>query len=172
MSNSKVSSSVWVVKISKRLKKKHTVYTMDLSGAAYLTNGDWVIPTYMYVLARSLLLSHIIKLKTSVVVSNSSSSFVNYGKSTDASHQLTNDLLTVSPFHDAMPDQQATSNIINLLLVGTFWPVICSWTRRVDRQICLLSITADPADSFKTKYASLVKQPMTTVWKILYSSLR
>ena len=118
------SSSVEWSKISKRLQKKHTVYTMDLLGCGLSDKPGLSYTNYMYVQLITAFIKDIIKSKTSVVASNLSSSFVIMANQLDAS--IIDKMIFINPvsFHsmDAMPDQQSKlkQTIINLPLVGTF----------------------------------------------------
>ena len=79
------SSSVEWSKISKRLQKKHTVYTMDLLGCGLSDKPGLSYTNYMYVQLITAFIKDIIKSKTSVVASNFSSSFVIMANQLDAS---------------------------------------------------------------------------------------
>ena len=79
------SSSVEWSKISKRLQKKHTVYTMDLLGCGLSDKPGLSYTNYMYVQLITAFIKDIIKSKTSVVASNLSSSFVIMANQLDAS---------------------------------------------------------------------------------------
>ena len=103
------SSSVEWSKISKRLQKKHTVYTMDLLGCGLSDKPGLSYTNYMYVQLITAFIKDIIKSKTSVVASNLSSSFVIMANQLDAS--IIDKMIFINPvsFHsmDAMPDQQS-----------------------------------------------------------------
>ena len=147
------SSSVEWSKISKRLQKKHTVYTMDLLGCGLSDKPGLSYTNYMYVQLITAFIKDIIKSKTSVVASNLSSSFVIMANQLDAS--IIDKMIFINPvsFHsmDAMPDQQSKrkQTIINLPLVGTFIYNLLMNPKRIDRPFYLLLQTS--ADFFQNE---------------------
>ena len=170
------SSSVEWSKISKRLQKKHTVYTMDLLGCGLSDKPGLSYTNYMYVQLITAFIKDIIKSKTSVVASNLSSSFVIMANQLDAS--IIDKMIFINPvsFHsmDAMPDQQSKlkQTIINLPLVGTFIYNLLMNPKRIDRQFRFIYYCRPQLISSKTKDAYYEAAHMdNSNGKYLYSSL-
>lgn len=170
------SSSVEWSKISKRLQKKHTVYTMDLLGCGLSDKPGLSYTNYLYVQLITAFIKDIIKSKTSVVASNFSSSFVIMANQLDAS--IIDKMIFINPvsFHsmDAMPDQQSKlkQTIINLPLVGTFIYNLLMNPKRIDRQFRFTYYCRPQLISSKTKDAYYEAAHMdNSNGKYLYSSL-
>lgn len=170
------SSSVEWSKISKRLQKKHTVYTMDLLGCGLSDKPGLSYTNYMYVQLITAFIKDIIKSKTSIVASNLSSSFVIMANQLDAS--IIDKMIFINPvsFHsmDAMPDQQSKlkQTIINLPLVGTFIYNLLMNPKRIDRQFRFIYYCRPQLISSKTKDAYYEAAHMdNSNGKYLYSSL-
>jgi pimeloyl-ACP methyl ester carboxylesterase len=118
------SSSIEWSKITTRLRRNHTVYTIDLLGCG-LSDKPYVNYTnYMYVQLVSAFIREIIREKTDVVASNLSSSFVIMANHMDDS--IINRIILINPISmktlDAIPDDTSKlkHTLINLPIIGTF----------------------------------------------------
>ena len=132
------SSSVEWSKLTKRLQKKHTVYTLDLLGCGLSDKPGCSYTNYMYVQLITAFIKDVIKTRTAVVASNFSCSFVIMANQLDDT--LMEKMIFINPVSlhamDAMPDQQSKirQTILNLPLIGTFIYNVLTNPKRLDRQ--------------------------------------
>lgn len=132
------SSSVEWSKITKRLQKKHTVYTLDLLGCGLSDKPGVSYTNYMYVQLITAFIKDVIKTSTDIVASNMSASFVIMANQLDAS--IIKKMVFINPISfgamDAMPDQQSKikQTLINLPLMGTTIYNLLMNPKRIDRQ--------------------------------------
>lgn len=118
------SSSVEWSKITKRLQKNHTVYTIDLLGCGLSDKPGVSYTNYMYVQLITSFIKNVIGTKTDVIASNMSSSFVIMTNHMDDS--IINKIVLINPVSlktlSYTPDKQSKmkQTILNLPLVGTF----------------------------------------------------
>ena len=132
------SSSVEWSKITKRLQKKHAVYTLDLLGCGLSDKPGVSYTNYMYVQLITAFIKDVIKTSTDIVASNMSASFVIMANQLDAS--IIKKIVFINPISfgtmDAMPDQQSKikQTLINLPLMGTTIYNLLMNPKRIDRQ--------------------------------------
>jgi pimeloyl-ACP methyl ester carboxylesterase len=118
------SSSVEWSKITTRLRRNHTVYTIDLLGCGLSDKPGVSYTNYMYVQLITAFIKNVIKEKTDVVASNMSGSFVIMANHMDDS--IINRIILINPISmkvlEAVPDDTSKLKqiLINLPIVGTF----------------------------------------------------
>jgi pimeloyl-ACP methyl ester carboxylesterase len=121
--NSANSSIEWS-KITKRLRRNHTVYTIDLLGCGLSDKPSLSYTNYMYVQLITAFIKDVIKEKTDIVASNMSGSFVIMANHLDDS--IINRIILINPISmktlENMPDNisKIKKFVINLPIVGTF----------------------------------------------------
>lgn len=132
------SSSVEWSKITKRLQKKHTVYTLDLLGCGLSDKPGLSYTNYMYVQLITAFIKDIIQSSVDIVASNMSASFIIMANQLDTS--IIKKMIFINPISftsmDAMPDQKSKTKqtLINLPLVGTSIYNLLMNPKRIDRQ--------------------------------------
>lgn len=118
------SSSVEWSKVTKRLQKNHTVYTMDLLGCGLSDKPAVSYTTYMYVQLISSFIHDVIGERTDIVATNMSAPAAIMSNQMDDT--IINKIILINPISlktlDLVPDRMSKlkKNIINLPLVGTF----------------------------------------------------
>jgi pimeloyl-ACP methyl ester carboxylesterase len=118
------SSSIEWSKITKRLRRNHTVYTIDLLGCGLSDKPNVIYTNYMYVQLITAFVRDVIQGKTDVVASNFSSSFVIMANHLDDS--IINRMILINPVSmkklSAVPAciSKFKHKLINLPIVGTF----------------------------------------------------
>lgn len=118
------SSSFDWFNVIRKLKKNHTVYTIDLLGCGRSDKPEISYTNYLYVQLISSFVKNIIQEKTDVVASNLSTSFVLMANHMDS--ELFNKIILINPVSirqtQIMPDifSKIKKRIINLPLLGTF----------------------------------------------------
>lgn len=140
------SSSYEWKKIIHKLKKNHTVYSLDLLGCGRSDKPEIEYTNYMYVQLISSFVKEIIKSKTDIIVSNQSSSFIIMANQMDK--ELFRQIILINPVSikktQMIPDQvsKIKKTIINLPIIGTFiynitmCPKIMelSWKKRLSKE--------------------------------------
>lgn len=118
------SSSYEWNNVIRKIKKEHTVYTIDLLGCGRSDKPEISYTNFMYVQLISSFVKNIIQKKTDIVASNLSSSFVLMANQMD--EDLFNHMILINPVTikqmQIVPDKvsRIKKTIINLPLVGTF----------------------------------------------------
>lgn len=118
------SSSVEWSKISKRLLKNHTIYTIDLLGCGLSDKPGVSYTNYMYVQLITSFIKNVIGSKTDIIASNMSGSFVIMANHMDDS--IINKIILINPVSmktlSYIPDSQSKFKqvVLNLPLIGTF----------------------------------------------------
>ena len=118
------SSSYEWKKIIHKLKKNHTVYSLDLLGCGRSDKPEIEYTNYMYVQLISSFVKEVIKGKTDIIVSNQSSSFIIMANQMDK--ELFRQIILINPVSikktQMIPDQvsKIKKTIINLPVIGTF----------------------------------------------------
>lgn len=118
------SSSVEWSKVTKRLQKHHTVYTIDLLGCGLSDKPGVSYTTYMYVQLITAFIHDVIGEKTDIVATNMSAPAVIMSNQLDDT--IINKIILINPISlktlDLAPNKQSKlkKNIINLPLIGTF----------------------------------------------------
>ncbi len=170
------SSSVEWSKLTKRLQKKHTVYTLDLLGCGLSDKPGCSYTNYMYVQLITAFIKDVIKTRTAVVASNFSCSFVIMANQLDDT--LMGKMIFINPVSlhamDAMPDQQSKirQTILNLPLIGTFIYNVLTNPKRLDRQFRYTYYSRPQLISPKIEDAYYESAHMdNSSGKYLYSSL-
>lgn len=132
------SSSIEWSKITKRLQKNHTVYTIDLLGCGLSDKPGVSYTNYMYVQLLTSFIKNVIGTKTDIIASNMSSSFVIMANHIDDS--IINKIVLINPVSfktlSYIPDKQSKFKqmMINLPLIGTFIYNILMNQIRLDEQ--------------------------------------
>ena len=148
------SSSVEWSKISRKLEKEHTVYTIDLLGCGLSDKPGVSYTNYMYVQLITSFIKDIIGCKTDVVASNMSTSFVIMANHMDDT--IINKMILINPISlktlEYMPDQlgKFKQTLINLPLIGTFIYNILTTPVRIDQQFRSLYYSKSQLISSKT----------------------
>lgn len=131
------SSSVEWSKITKRLQKNHTVYTIDLLGCGLSDKPAINYTTYMYVQLLTAFIKDVIGEPTDVVATNLSAPSVIMSNQMDQS--IIDKIILINPVPlqaiGLVPDAQSKlkHTIINLPIVGTFIYNILMNPARLDR---------------------------------------
>lgn len=118
------SSTVEWSKITKRLQKNHTVYSIDLLGCGLSDKPGVSYTNYMYVQLITSFIKNVIGTKTDVVASNISGSFIIMANHMDET--IINKIVLINPVSlktlSYIPDKQSKVKqiILNLPLIGTF----------------------------------------------------
>lgn len=118
------SSNVEWSKITKRMQKNHTVYTIDLLGCGLSDKPGVSYTNYMYVQMLTSFIKNVIGTRTDIVASNMSCPFVIMTNHMDDS--LINKIILINPVSlktlSYVPDKQSKTKqtILNLPLIGTF----------------------------------------------------
>lgn len=118
------SSSVEWSKITKRLQKNHTVYTIDLLGCGLSDKPAINYTTYMYVQLITAFIRDVIGEKTDVIATNLSAPAVIMSNQMDRT--IIDKMILINPIPlkvlNTVPDNQSKLKhaIINTPIVGTF----------------------------------------------------
>lgn len=118
------SSSVEWSKVTKRLQKNHTVYTVDLLGCGLSDKPGISYTTYMYVQLLTAFIHDVIGEQTDIVATNMSAPAAMMCNQLD--HSIIRKIILINPVSlralDLVPTRMSRlkKNIINLPLVGTF----------------------------------------------------
>lgn len=111
-------------KLTKKLEKNHTVYSIDLLGCGRSEKPGLNYTNYMYVQLISAFVKEVIKEQTDVVASNLSSSFIIMANHMDSS--IFDKIILINPVSvkqlQIVPDDisKVKRTILNLPLIGTF----------------------------------------------------
>lgn len=170
------SSSIEWSKISKRLQKKHTVYTIDLLGCGLSDKPGLSYTNYMYVQMITSFIKDVIGSKTDIVASNMSVPFVIMANHMDDS--IINRMILINPITlktlNNIPDKQSKMKqiTINLPLIGTFIYNLLTNPNRIDRQFNSIYYAKSQLISSNMKDAYYESAHMdNSNGKYLYSSL-
>lgn len=118
------SSSLEWTKITKRLTKDHTVYTIDLLGCGLSDKPGVSYTSYMYVQLITSFIKEVIKEKTDVVATNLTTPSVIMANHMDDT--IIDKMILINPASMSLLDQspclksKTKQTLINLPLVGTF----------------------------------------------------
>lgn len=170
------SSSIEWSKISSRLQKKHTVYTIDLLGCGLSDKPGLSYTNYMYVQLITSFIKDVIGFKTDIVASNMSVPFVIMANHMDDS--IINRMILINPITlktlNNIPDKQSKMKqiTINLPLIGTFIYNLLTNPNRIDRQFHSIYYAKSQLISSNMKDAYYESAHMdNSNGKYLYSSL-
>lgn len=132
-----MASSMEWCKISHRLAKDHTVYTLDLLGCGRSDKPGLDYNNYLYVQMISSFIKDVIKEKTDVVASNLSTSFIFAANNLDKN--LFDHIICINPTPikelDLMPTSisKIKKFFFNTPIIGTFMYNVLSNPLHVDR---------------------------------------
>ena len=132
------SSSLEWTKITKRLKKDHTVYTIDLLGCGLSDKPGVSYTSYMYVQLITSFIRVVIKEKTDVVTTNMTAPSVIMADHMDDT--IINKMILINPVSMSLLDQSPSvksktkQTLINLPLVGTFIYNVMMNPRFIDKK--------------------------------------
>lgn len=122
------SSEEWN-KVTKKLAKKYTVYTIDLLGCGRSDKPKICYTNYMYVQLITSFIKNVIKQKTNIAATGLSTSFVTMVNHLEP--ELLNQIIFINPVSivctQMTPDWKTKiiKKMINLPLIGTFAYNIC-----------------------------------------------
>lgn len=140
--NASSSSEEWS-KILRRFEKKHTVYCMDLLGCGRSSKPNIEYTNYLYTQIITAFVKEIIQVKTTVVSTNMSASFVIMANHMDDS--LFDKIVLINPISlkqlNVTPDElsKAKKTLIELPFIGTFIYNLVTSNSKID-------------EAFRTKY--------------------
>lgn len=132
------SSSIEWSKITKKLQKKYTVYTLDLLGCGLSDKPGVSYTNYMYVQLITAFIKDVIGKKTDVIASNMSASFIIMANHMDDT--IINKIILINPVSlktlNYIPNKESKIKqiMINLPLVGTFIYNLLMNPKQIDHQ--------------------------------------
>jgi pimeloyl-ACP methyl ester carboxylesterase len=170
------SSSIEWSKITTRLRRNHTVYTIDLLGCGLSDKPGVCYTNYMYVQLVSSFIRDIIKEKVDVIASNLSCSFIIMANHMDDS--IINKIILINPISmdslDAVPDDKSKLKytLINVPIIGTFIYNLMTSSTTIDHLFRFVYFSRSQLVSTKTKQAYYESAHMdNSSGKYLYSSI-
>lgn len=170
------SSSVEWSKITNKLMKNHTVYSIDLLGCGLSDKPGISYTNYLYVQLITAFIKDVIGTKTDVVASNMSSSFIIMANHMDDS--IINKMILINPVSmrilEYTPDNESKRKqiLINLPLIGTFIYNILNTPTKIDYNFRTAYYSKPQLISFKTEDAYYEAAHMdNSNGKFLYSSI-
>lgn len=170
------SSSIEWSKITAKLKKNHTVYTIDLLGCGLSDKPGISYTNYMYVQLITSFIKEVIGTKTDIVASNMSASFIIMANHMDDT--IINKIILINPVSmktlEYIPDKQSKMKkfLINVPLVGTFLYNLLMSSSRIDYHFRSTYYYRPQLISFKTEDAYYESAHMdNSSGKYLFSSI-